>query len=1051
MFAEALTEFCNPASCYRGAPFWSWNGLLDPAELRRQIRLMHRMGLGGFFMHSRVGLATPYLSEEWMQCIDACVEEADNLGMRAWLYDEDRWPSGAAGGFVTRDPAYRETRLTITVYHHIPEIDWDENLLAVFQGEVDPPYAGNLRPVTRGSQPQQTNAAGSVITFSVTTRACHSWFNGYTYLDTLSHEAVQKFIDVTHEAYAERHGQYFGNVIPGMFTDEPQHAGKLDVHEDDAGNTVYIMPWTRRLPEIFRQRYGYDIIPHLPELAFDIDNREISPVRYQFHDCLAYLFTDAFARQIGEWCEQNDLQHTGHLMEEPTLISQNNKVTNCMRFYEYMQTPGMDLLTQYRREFDTAKQVSSVARQFGRRWRLSETYGCTGWDFPFLGHKALGDWQTALGINLRCQHLSWYTMEGQAKRDYPASIFFQSPWWPHYSKVENYFARINTLMSRGREVRDLLVIHPIESMWLMTRAGWKNEDRVKTYNGMLPRLRNTLLGANIDFDYGDEDIIARHAGINNDGDTPRLTVAQAPYRAVLLPPMLTVRKSTVDILEQFRQAGGHVIVCDHLPEAVDGDPEKTAGIDTDAWPVVPLDHPDQLVNRLTPHCRRITITDQQGNGRPEVLYQLREDEDAWYLFICNISRDCRQGDNDPHISERTTELPHLYISGFEDCDGHPIEMLPDNGEYRQTDAVRSNGQWEIRTSLHRLASALFAVPKTSGPADPQPPPAASLQVTRSERLEQRAWTYKRTEPNVLVLDKAAYRVENKNWEGPQEILRVDQAVRDHLGAAPRGGAMLQPWTWDRSAPAPAVEVELHYELTVETPPAAPLYLAVEHPERFRIRLNEHDISPDTDCGWWVDPSLRCLLLDPSHFKSGRNELRLDCAYDANFSGLETAYILGEFGVALEGTDVRMTALPAAIKLGDIGPQGLPFYSGNLTYTTRIQPDLKESEQLFLQLPRYEAVGVRILVNDREAGVIAWPPNELDLTPLVESGQPADLSVQILGHRRNSHGPLHLADQQPRSTSAHSFLSEGENWQEAYQTVQVGLMEAPCLAYKTGRK
>ena len=91
-----------------------------------------------------------------------------------------------------------------------------------------------------------------------------------------------------------------------------------------------------------------------------------------------------------------------------------------MRFYEHMQAPGMDLLTERWRIYDTAKQVSSVARQFGRKWRLTETYGCTGWDFPFAGHKALGDWQTALGINLRCQHLYWYTMKGEAKRDYPA-------------------------------------------------------------------------------------------------------------------------------------------------------------------------------------------------------------------------------------------------------------------------------------------------------------------------------------------------------------------------------------------------------------------------------------------------------------------------------------------------------------------------------------------------------------------------------------------------------------------------------------------------------
>ena len=60
---ELLENFRHPASQYRGAPFWSWNGRLEEEELRRQIRQMKAAGLGGFFMHARVGLNTPYLSE----------------------------------------------------------------------------------------------------------------------------------------------------------------------------------------------------------------------------------------------------------------------------------------------------------------------------------------------------------------------------------------------------------------------------------------------------------------------------------------------------------------------------------------------------------------------------------------------------------------------------------------------------------------------------------------------------------------------------------------------------------------------------------------------------------------------------------------------------------------------------------------------------------------------------------------------------------------------------------------------------------------------------
>ena len=101
-------DFHSPSSNYRPAPFWSWNDALDDAELRWQVRELHAAGYGGFFMHPRVGLETEYLSDEWFDRIGACVDEARKLGMQAWLYDEDKWPSGFAGGWLTRK--FPETR-----------------------------------------------------------------------------------------------------------------------------------------------------------------------------------------------------------------------------------------------------------------------------------------------------------------------------------------------------------------------------------------------------------------------------------------------------------------------------------------------------------------------------------------------------------------------------------------------------------------------------------------------------------------------------------------------------------------------------------------------------------------------------------------------------------------------------------------------------------------------------------------------------------------------------------------------------------------------------
>ena len=108
--------FRNPGAIYRGTPFWSWNTILDIAQLRRQIDVFKQMGLGGFHMHSRTGLGTAYLGDDFMAAVKACTEYARDNEMLAWLYDEDRWPSGAAGGLVTQDPQYRARYLLFTPF-----------------------------------------------------------------------------------------------------------------------------------------------------------------------------------------------------------------------------------------------------------------------------------------------------------------------------------------------------------------------------------------------------------------------------------------------------------------------------------------------------------------------------------------------------------------------------------------------------------------------------------------------------------------------------------------------------------------------------------------------------------------------------------------------------------------------------------------------------------------------------------------------------------------------------------------------------------------------
>jgi hypothetical protein len=998
MIKKLLNDFKSPGSKYRGAPFWAWNGDLEIDELRQQIRIMHQMGLGGFFMHSRLGLTTEYLSPRWFECIKACIDEAEKLDMQAWLYDEDRFPSGAAGGFVTANPEFRARKIICEEITDVSKINAQADTLRFYLGNVDGVTVRNLEQLE--AAPTSIPSEKTLIHFYIELEETSSWYNGQTYLDTLNYDAVGKFIEVTHEAYLKEVGDEFGKRVPGIFTDEPHYGRVWQKWEDNK----YGSPWTGKLPEVFKDRYGYDLLEHLPEIFYYLDNAEVSKVKLNYIDCLTHLFVDAFAKQIGEWCEKHNMLHTGHVLEEDTLSHQTNVVGSCMLFYEYMQAPGIDMLTEHWRGYDTAKQLSSAARQFDCKWRLSETYGCTGWDFTFAGHKALGDWQAALGVNLRCQHLSWYTMEGEAKRDYPASISYQSPWWQEYSKVEDYFARINLAMTQGQEIRDVLVIHPVESTWAMIGKDWMESEEILDFDRKFIELRDCLLGANIDFDYGDEDILSRHASVEG----TFFKVKQAEYKLIVVPEMLTVRASTLKLLSEFAKQCGKVVFAGSPAKYIDGEKSNAMQLFAESCDEFTIENISKIVGR-------ISITD---NKRQEIFNSLslhREDDENVYLFICNIGYEENPpyDRDDPTLSiERTRAIPEMTVNIKTNKTGTVLELDLETGKLERIDAEKNADGWSIKTDLVALGSRLFVI--TPDPDALELPKAKQLKVVSEETIKADNYDIILSENNVLPLTVAKVKIADNNWTNTDHILEIDKKVREYLGVQCRGGQMKQPWARKGQLSEKTVPIKLKYEFFCDVIPSGELYLGIEKPETFEITLNGQKIASDNNCGWWCDKSLKKLALDPALLKIGQNELLLECKYSEAHTGLEYIYLLGNFGVKFEDLKQTILAPTKSLNIGDWGEQGLPFYSGAVAYKCNINVDKKTDERVFIKVPEYRGTCVKLSVNGQEAGVVAWEPNELDITDYLKADS-NELIIEVFSSRRNSHGPLFNSEKWPTWT------------------------------------
>ena len=208
--------FRHPTAAYRAAPFWAWNCKLEKETLDRQMPVFQEMGMGGFHMHVRTGLDTPYLSDEFMERIRQCVDWAAAHDMRAYLYDEDRWPSGAAAGMVTEEERFRAQYLLFT-----PELSQQGQLLAVFDVRLD--RNGCLAEYAETAETEP--CPGRWFAYRCY-EAPRGRFNGHSYVDTLNPEATRRFLSLTHERYAAVVGEAFGSTVPAIFTDEPQFSRK---------------------------------------------------------------------------------------------------------------------------------------------------------------------------------------------------------------------------------------------------------------------------------------------------------------------------------------------------------------------------------------------------------------------------------------------------------------------------------------------------------------------------------------------------------------------------------------------------------------------------------------------------------------------------------------------------------------------------------------------------------------------------------------------------------------------------------------------------------
>ena len=490
-----VKQTMNDSISLRPMPFWSWNDKLNKRELFRQIDEMKAQGYGGFFIHSRVGLVTEYLSDEWMDCVRASVLYAKEQGLSAWIYDEDMWPSGYAGGRVVNEhPEYCHKAFVAVKKEEILPND-------IFLKNI----AENLCIVIREA-PKRLER-----------------FNYSTYIDAMNPDATRFFLKTTHERYKEYVGDLFGNGIEGFFTDEP---GYYTFYFYENPNIAY-SPYLRE--RIFN-KYGYDILSCVEALF--VETEQSSKIRREYYQAASEQFLEGFMKPYSEWCHQNNLKLTGHFACEDSLKEQIMFQGSVMSGYTYFDIPGVDKIMRPLTHITTMKQLTSFADIF-QKVALCECFAGIGQESGFVKRKQIVDWLACLGISAFNPHLTPYSLRGERKRDYPPAISWHQPWWGNEHLFSTYIENLAYFTRCSKSEQRVLILEPLSTVAALYSPLGSHE-MIDGIDERFSDLLNSLFEKHIDFHIIDENLFEEFACIR-DG---RLVVHGHEYHSIILPDCL---------------------------------------------------------------------------------------------------------------------------------------------------------------------------------------------------------------------------------------------------------------------------------------------------------------------------------------------------------------------------------------------------------------------------------------------------------------------------------------------------------------------------------
>lgn len=526
---------CRPLQILHGVP----RGQATAAAMKK----LKESGLGGIVCN--VDFKNYLVSEDHWDNLIRAVEACREVGLVVWIYDEEGYPSGAAGGLVLkRNPAFEALALT-------------------YDKSRKEPFA--LRPAYEH------------------THASNNFYAARRYPNLIDGRAVQCFIETTHEAYWRRLKKHFGKTIQALFTDEPSlmavNIGPLPENVrknvrvidrvDEKVKPLPSVPWAGDLPEKYRKRYGQDLVAVRRSL-FEGNSEFDRHVRRRFWSLVSDLVAERYFGQLQEWAQAHGVASSGHTLWEETPLHHVPLHGNALKALGRMDIPGLDMLNSdpdavIYNGWLTAGLPASAAILNGRRKVMTEV---SDFSQKMAGKgpaslevmQAAAAWQAALGVT---EFTLYYSHADRSADD--------------YREYCDFVGRLNSVLREAKPVAKVLLYYPIYDLWaeyipVAEKLTLQSQSkRMQQIHKSFLELGQRMVAGQISFAVVDHDLLDNAEVRNSD-----LIIGPQRFKALVLPTGVELPEQAAAKLKQFEGAGGRVFRAKaSQPEA---DFSKLAGV-----------------------------------------------------------------------------------------------------------------------------------------------------------------------------------------------------------------------------------------------------------------------------------------------------------------------------------------------------------------------------------------------------------------------------------------------------------------------------------------